>query len=155
MPRWFLISLAVAWAAASCAMPILIEDGSGARHIDPLSIDHDSVLVSPELLEFVAPVVPDTLWGALADTTLMLLLYVNYEGGVDSTAYLEGEPLLAGPASEAALEWKFEPARTVDSIAVEVHIAVPFRFCPSCPERSLVHSPGLWEKLRRAESAQE
>ena len=155
MSRWFLIPLVLAVAGSSGAMPVLIQDGPGTGYIDAPYIDHDSVLVSPELLEFVAPVVPDTLWAALSDTSVMLLLCVNSDGGVDSTAYLKGEPLLAGPASEAALEWKFEPARTVDSIAVEVHIAVPFRFCPSCPERSLVHSPGLWERLRREEGAQE
>ena len=150
MLRWFLMPLVLAIAASSGATPVLIQDESGTR-----PIDRSTVLLGPELVEFIAPVVPDTLWEALSDTTLMLFLYVNHEGGVDSTAYLEGEPLLVGSATEAALEWRFEPARTVDSIAVDVSIAVPFIFCPSCPERSLVRRFGLWKKLKVPDEVQE
>ena len=109
----------------------------------------DPYLVAPvELLGVAMPVVPDSLWADISDTSLMLLLYVNEEGRVDSTVYLEGEHLLYDSASEAALQWEFRPPMMSDSTTVSVSLVTPFVFCPSCPERSLRHRGGLWGKVK-------
>jgi len=131
-----LIGVILMASGISHASPINYQPG------DPYPVSH------AELVSTVMPVVPDSLWADLGDTSLILLLCLNESGRVDSTLFLKGERLLYDSANSAALQWEFRPPMMSDSTAVATTMAVPFVFCPSCPERSLVHRRGVWLKVK-------
>ena len=136
---------------------VVILIASGMRHASPTSYQpgHPYQVSHAELLSTVMPVVPDSLWADLSDTSLILLLCLNESGAVDSTMFIKGEPLLYDSANAAALQWEFRPPMMSDSTTIATSLHVPFVFCPSCPERSLAHRGGVWLKAKGKDGSPE
>lgn len=122
--RWFAAVAVFLVASASSATPVVIFHEDGTREVR-------GRVSAPPMLEYqVAPVVPDSLWPALRDTAIVLILTISESGVIDSVQYAGGETLLYQPAAVAVRQWRYSPALR-GTVGVEVRIPLPLELHPS------------------------
>jgi TonB family protein len=71
--------------------------------------------------------------GATGDRSVVLELRIDRQGGVAQADVVEGEEPFARAAREAAMSWRFEPARR-DGVPVEARIRVRIDFTQAAPQ---------------------
>jgi len=105
----------------------------------------------PMLLEYVEPVVADSLVAAVVDSTVLIRVSLDTTGAVVHAEVISGDSLLR-PAAVAAVEaWTWSPGYGGWE-PVPVTFVVPVRFYPSRPDWRGLWSPWFDSRRARADS---
>jgi protein TonB len=112
---------------ASAGPGSLPVDGSGAGSTPaepPIAVYWEE---GPEVLREVKPVYSHLAQDARVEGMVIVRALVGVDGRVERAEIVKSIPLLDASAIEAAMKWRFQPAR-VSGRPVRVWVAIPMRF---------------------------
>jgi protein TonB len=91
--------------------------------------DYVEYKIEPRVVKRVEPKYPEELQGSGLEGNIFVKCWVTKEGNVRRAIILQSDQKYFNrSALEAALQWKFTPARLADSTVVDIWVSVPFRF---------------------------
>jgi len=106
--------------------PIVLGDTSSTFKPPPDFVEY---LTEPKVISRVEPEYPKEALEYYLEANVFVKCWVTNTGDVRRAVLLQSDHRIFNKcALEAALQWKFEPAKNSAGLPVEIWVSIPFRF---------------------------